>query len=334
MRAVVQNGVEGNKYYQIEKLAFSADSQHLTYVARGGDFYNNKWFNVLDGIEGTKYNSGPIPGLQFSPDGARNFFLYNGLYVDGVEFKKRVDKAFFSPNSRRIAYVTGIDWNTTYSGGASMVGVDGGPEQGPFRTVAGNIWFSPDSQRIAYVASASMEVNERRWVVVVDGKPGKPYFEIASEITFSPDSNHLSYKVYAGPSDGRSFVVLDGTEGSLYSNVSDLVFSADSSRLAYVALKSNIKKAFIVVNGVEGKYYDGVSKVAFSPDGKHLVYFAQEGQDWFAVVDGIEMKHYERILGQEPNGEKKSAIVFDSVTSFYYLALSGENIYLVHETVQ
>jgi Tol biopolymer transport system component len=290
----------------------------------------------MDGVEGKVYNSGPIPAIQFSPDGKRTMYLYGSLIVDGVEIAKQADQALFSPNSRRVAYVKGIDWNKTYVGAAKVVVLDGN-EQGPYFLLFSKPIFSPDSQRIAYIASASMDVSDRKRVVVLDGQPGKPYNEI-NDLTFSPDSQHLAYKVFAEPQDGRSFVVSYGTEGPLYSNVANPVFSRDG-RLAYVVNKANINKSFVVVNGEEGKYYDWVSRPTFSPDGRHLVYFARDRNDYFAVVDGIEMKRYERIIGHETypslsSSDDKSVIEFDTSSSFHYLAQSGENIYMVKETIK
>ena len=337
-QVVVQNGVEGKRYNQVHSLTFSADSQHFTYLARDDTINGPRRYRILDGSESQMFASAIDPApIRFSLDGKRMLILQGTLTVDGVEIDKRVDQAIFSPDSQRIAYVKSIDWNKTYGGAAYLVGVDG-HEEGPYRSMPTNITFSPDSQRIAYVASASMDAYERRLVVVVDGQSGKPYDWGISNLTFSPDSKHLAYIANTGPQDGRIFVVSDGTEGPLYSHVANPVFSTDG-RLAYVVTKANINKSFVVVSGVEGKYYTWVSRPTFSPDGKHVVYFAREGNDFFAVVDGVEMKHYERIFGHEAypylsSSDDKTVIVFDTDSSFHYLAQSGENIYLVKETIK
>jgi hypothetical protein len=86
---------------------------------------------------------------------------------------------------------------------------------------------------------------------------------------------------------------------------------------------------FIVVDGQEGKRYDdiGASGLLFSPDGKRVAYAAQAGEDWLVVADGIEGKRYDGLL-------QGSRLVFDSPARLYYLAVMGNRIYLVQETIQ
>lgn len=68
---------------------------------------------------------------------------------------------------------------------------------------------------------------------------------------------------------------------------------------------------------------DGSLKV--SPDSKRVAYAALVGNKRFVVVDGKEGKRYDGIIVM--GGGK---IVFD-VDSIYYLAIKGEEIYLVEE---
>jgi WD40 repeat protein len=329
-QVVVQNGVEGKQYGKVSDLKFSADSSHSTYVVYDGDINGPVWFRVLDGVEGQIYTSGPITGIQFSPDGKRTLILQGTLTIDRVEIDKQVNQAFFSPDSQRVAYVRDAESTETYTGSSSFVIMDD-HEWGPYRSVM-NIMFSPDSERLAYVASATMDVYDRNRAAMLDGQPGKPYSEI-TEMTFSPDSQHFAYKVYSRVDEG-GFMVSDGIEGIFYSNVTDPVYSGDGEKFAYIAYKANIGKEFIVVNGIEGSYYNWVSRPAFSPDGKHLAYIARNEGNYFAVIDGVEMKKYDRILFQERNLDEKPEVQFDSAYSFHYLALSGENIYLVTETIK
>jgi hypothetical protein len=79
----------------------------------------------------------------------------------------------------------------------------------------------------------------------------------------------------------------------------------------------------MLVNGEKQGPYDALRRSTFSSDGLHVVFPAKVGQAYFVVVDGIEGKHYEAMLTPD-NG-----IVFDSASSFYYLAARSDKIYLV-----
>jgi len=81
------------------------------------------------------------------------------------------------------------------------------------------------------------------------------------------------------------------------------------------------------VDGEEGKQYDdfGTGSLIFSPDGERVAYMAGVGNKWLVVVDGEEGKQYEGIGG---------GIVFDPSDSLHYLALEGNNIFLVEESVE
>ena len=98
--------------------------------------------------------------------------------------------------------------------------------------------------------------------------------------------------------------------------------------MAYAAKADN--KWFVVVNGNEGKQYDGLgSPLLFSPDSKRMAYAAKASNKTFIVVDGKEGNQYDAIV--TPEGGR---IVFDSFDSFHYLAVKGNNIYLVEEKIK
>ncbi len=330
-RVVVQNEVEGKQYNGVYSITFSPDGQRIAYVADANDINNNNYFAVIDGVEGRRCHY-QIPSILFSPDSKRTAYVatsvnethHEGLcvFLDGIPGRQyatwTITGLAFSPDSQHLSYIVGSDVLIT----------DGVEQKLPDRSHG--VKFSPDSKRMAYIAPASTDIYERKWAVFLDEQPGKPYNDIF-DLTFSPDSKHLAYRTYTGQDVTRGFVVSDGMEGPQYSNVTDIVYSSDG-RLAYIAYKANINQQFVILNGVEGKYYDWMSRPAFSPDGKHLVYFAQERQDFFAVVDGVEMKHYERILGHERNSPNQPpSIRFDGSSTFCYMVLQERNVYLVTE---
>jgi hypothetical protein len=66
-----------------------------------------------------------------------------------------------------------------------------------------------------------------------------------------------------------------------------------------------------------------------SPDSKRVAYGAGMGDKQVVVVDGKEGKQYDNIV--VTGGGK---IIFDSADSLHYLALKGDEIYLVEERIE
>ena len=133
------------------------------------------------------------------------------------------------------------------------------------------------------------------WFVAVDGKTRKPYDEIAAGTPiFSPDSKRLAYAARAG---NRWLLVLDGKEANKYDSI--------------------------------GQCSPGQSSLVFSPDSRRVAYAANLDNKWFPVVDGQQGNQYDTIINV--GGGK---IVFDSPNRLHYLALRGNGIYLVEETIR
>ena len=98
----------------------------------------------------------------------------------------------------------------------------------------------------------------------------------------------------------------------------------DCQRIAFGAVEGETS-GFIVVDGEEGSAYDFVGFPVFSPDSQHIAYYVILGNRRFVVVDDDEGKEYVYII--------KGNIIFDSPTSFHYLAIKDNKIYLVEETI-
>jgi len=81
-------------------------------------------------------------------------------------------------------------------------------------------------------------------------------------------------------------VKLDGKQGRPYDGVGveALVFSPDSRRLAYPALRD--RRWRVVLDGEEGEPFGGVGEIVFSPNSKHVAYLASRGGRWHIVRDG------------------------------------------------
>jgi hypothetical protein len=92
----------------------------------------------------------------------------------------------------------------------------------------------------------------------------------------------------------------------------------------------------VVLDGKEANKYDsigqcslGQSSLVFSPDSQRVAYAANLDSKWFLVVDGQQGDQYDNIISL---GGGRS--VFDSPNRLHYLALKGNRIYLVEETLR
>jgi len=145
---------------------------------------------------------------------------------------------------------------------------------------------------------------------------------------FSPDGAHVAY-VAGDSASGR--VVLDGREGQVHTGgmPSDIAWSPMGNRLAYRAAAPG-RGMLVVLDGKPGKRYDGVftGTLTFSPDGKHIAYIARRGKKQFVVVDETEGRAFDWI------SSKDAGVVFDSPSSFHYIAGDGLNVLLVEETLK
>jgi hypothetical protein len=89
------------------------------------------------------------------------------------------------------------------------------------------------------------------------------------------------------------------------------------------------KKLFMVADGKMLKAHSGIGSIVFSPDSRRLAYGAREGSKRFLVVDQEEGKSYDAMI--TVGGGK---VVFDTPHSLNYLAVKGNQIYLVEERVK
>jgi len=337
---MIVDGDEGKKYDGIggKGPIFSPDSKRVAYGAKEGD----KYFVVVDGVEGKKYDGAGAP--VFSPDSSRVAYgaIADSKYLvvlDEQEGKHYdgVSDPVFSPDSKRLAYVAkeGDTW---------FIVLD--QEEGKKYDGLIAPTFSPDSKRLAYRAQVDSE-----WFVVVDGKEEKKYGGMPdAPIIFSPDSTRLAYGVSYGIEQASriywkggkrwdvakwtfpGFMVVDGKVGKLYAHIAfaSVTFSPDSKRLAYGAQPPRSDKGwFLVVDGKEQRIYEDIGPPAFSPDSKLVAYGAGLGDKQFVVLDGKEGKRYDLVLAIG-----SGRVTFDSDDSLYYLAMSGNSIYSVHERIK
>jgi hypothetical protein len=89
------------------------------------------------------------------------------------------------------------------------------------------------------------------------------------------------------------------------------------------------KSEFMVVDGRQQGPFDIVGVPVFSREGRHLAYLAGLGDKWFIVMDGKKGRTYDFILGSTRGG-----VYFETENSLYYLAMQGDEVYLVEEKLQ
>jgi Tol biopolymer transport system component len=225
----VVDGKEQNAYNGVrDGPLFSPDSRRVAYVV-----YSAGWKSVVvDGQKQKPYEEIGEGSLVFSPSSRRIAYAVCSrekwfAVVDGKEsgpYDDFIWYPFFSPNSRRVAYVThrwgpGNLWHSRE--GEKFFAVADGNAGKAYCDIR-EPTFSPDSRRFAYVAR-----QDDKWLVVVNGNEQKAYDEIGEEsLTFSPDSRRFAYWARSG---GKWFVVVDGTEGKSYGDLLDPTIIFDSA---------------------------------------------------------------------------------------------------------
>lgn len=138
--------------------------------------------------------------------------------------------------------------------------------------------------------------NSRHWAAIVQ-KDGAARvmmdgqvsrgYDMVHELLFSPDSTKLAYVA----EDGEEFFVFVNQDRHPSFAAMDaqegLVFSGDSKHLAYVAMTGQDDWA-VVKNGKPGPDYDEIRHVTFSPDSSRLAYAARKDDRWHLVEKGGE----------------------------------------------
>lgn len=159
---------------------------------------------------------------------------------------------------------------------------------------------SPDNRRVAFVESSGGILGfGNKYVVNIDGVATSEYDSITSSLIFSADSSRIAY---CAQRRGRFFAVVDGRETSTYDNLAkDLWrFSPDSRRLAFGVESSG--KWRVVIDGQQGQPVDALanSNLVFSADSQHFAYSARRGNQWVTVVDDRAGRPYDGLLSGGP----------------------------------
>ena len=182
----------------------------------------------------------------------------------------------------------------------------------------GSFEFSDDGARTAYAAR-----QDGKWQVVIDNRPGPKYDGVdASSRIFTLNGTRTAY---AASRDKKWRIVINGEEGPRYDDVSELIYSPDGRRMAYVAGRITGRFArdqSLVLDGQAGPWTSRIGQlyafcgseahvssrefgyrsdlangklaldhgnaygVVFSPDGKHVAYPAGNSNEVRVIQDG------------------------------------------------
>lgn len=166
-------------------------------------------------------------------------------------------------------------------------------------------------------------------------------------LTASPDGRRIAYTVRKGASKGwlalapfgvgrndQAKAIVDGVEGPLYEGLDTAVFSPNSRRVAYRALRGGKMsvgmstvgevQALVVVDGVEGPGFDMVSRPEFSPDSAHVGYKAITRKGVSVVLDGV--------VGEEWYDGLGGPVFSPDSQRVAYLGRRGKQLLLVNGT--
>lgn len=344
---VVLDGVEQKHYGFIVRrtLTFSPDSSEIAYGASYETFNvlldgTGTYFAVVNGQEGKHYGGiGPsaiqitsddekfsAEGPTYSPDGKRMAYIaYNAVgavgamaVIDGMEGETygAIVNFIFSPDSQHYAYI--VD---SFQSRVVLDGIEGAE----FDSIRlDSLLFSSDGQSLAFIAS-----DEEGEFVVVNGEAGKKYRRIfPGSLRFSPDSRRF---MYVAVEDGLMFVVIDGHEDSRFDGVvpNSYVFSPDSQHLAYavtIAEGGSVLDYVVIDGALVNSAYNFIPEfpLAFSPDGLNLAFVAKTGDQAAIVINQMVVNLLDYVFLGESGG-----LVFDSSTSFHFIGLKNDGIYLV-----
>ena len=265
-----------------ESLVVSPDSRRVAFVVRMGDGQAA----VIDGQKGPRYDA--IRELTFGPNSQHVSYIAKHrqeevLLLDGIEDSHRWDHILpftFSPDGKHMMYFAQHQ-----------------PEEQTMQT----------SQR-AYVVQAGDLLGMIAHHFYGDAKKWDILYN-ANKKKIGPDPRQLRVGIeLVIPPLPEAVVVLDGEVQSTYPAIGarSIVFSPDSSRYAYVAIRNN--RPFAVIDGTPGPSYDAVGGIVFSDEGKSYAYVARDGEKVFIILDGEKRGPYDEILEEQPCGFRPDSL--------------------------
>jgi hypothetical protein len=294
---------------------FSPDGDHYAYIWNDPDKTRNKpWALIVDGKPAPYRGGSP----QWSADSRHlytqipvmrgNTLVGNDLLLDGKPMM-RADAIYLHVAPTGDLVVAVATQNRPGAAPVQFLVVEGKKVPGS-ETFIGEIVFSPDGKH--YAAKCGPLGKQS---VIVDGKKQLDYFSI-DKISFTADSSKVVYQ--AGVQGNKSFVVVGEQESEAFPGlvdpvvaptgnrvggtmvgspqlfldgkttrvnamaVSDLGFSPDGTRYAFLAAQPGLKVQLVLdgvlqANSFLGNPVVNEPRYVWSPDSKHIAHFHEGG---------------------------------------------------------
>ena len=197
----------------------------------------------------------------------------------------------------------------------------GGPRPG-WSLLRSSVTTSPDSAHVGFKTSQDGYLTD--WAMVCDDQframpvsPGRP--------VFTPDSAGIAYFFKEGP--GWYLRIGRGPYLPAFEPVSALVFSADGSRMAYLARTQRKNKRFVVDGSEPHTPFDAVDldSLAFNNVGDVLAYRARIGQRWLMVVNGEVDRRWDHVPQRAllaPTGSRVAYLALKA--GLWHVVVDGE----------
>jgi len=173
-------------------------------------------------------------------------------------------------------------------------------------TAPGTMVVSPDRRRCGFrfVTEGYMGEGRYREWVVVDGVPSQECGPGSARwpIVFSPDSSRVAYA--ANPRDRLGYAMaIDGAWHTHRGPIGPYVFSNDSRRFAYGVTG---RDQAVIVDGSTIEVIGDPYQVCLSPGGASVAFSLRRGRGFVVVKDGVEWEPYTDIQQMQygPTGDR------------------------------
>jgi len=308
-------------------LGFTSNSKHVYFMSVDNASNVSSYSRfVFDGKPGPLGADSDLRNYAFSPDG--NHFAYiwtepvprptrNQLIIDNQTAPYLAGEPQWSADSQHLFTKRSIPVPNSRHGSVKEVLLDGKPFM---RADNVTLYIPPVGDML--VAKVLRDASPQSMFLVIGGKPvpGSETIGTISDVTFSPDGKHFA-AIYSSAAQ-RQFAFIDGKKGLEYARLDGftvanklyrILFTADSSKSAYLGFNAVNNGEFLVYDGNESDTILTVNETAVSPAGGHLA-TAGQGQ---LTMDGKILN----LPGVNPHTTQIAALSFSPDGSHYAFVL-------------